>query len=116
MHLVFIGQTGRSSHFKYKDLWKKGKTLSNSGAETDIQTESNSGRQQLHWDLKAGNKYQVACFLFTKSMQDVQCYKSKVKVTLVQALRLCTDHVVYRGSKVIALLFHDSGTIRGIRG
>jgi hypothetical protein len=45
MCLVCIGQTGRSSPFKYKALWKKGKTLSNSGAETDIQNKSNSGRQ-----------------------------------------------------------------------
>jgi len=30
-----------------------------------------------------------------------------VKVTLVQALRLCTDRTAHRGSKAIALLFHD---------
>jgi len=33
--------------------------------------------------------------------------KVKVKVTLVQALRLCTDRTAHRGSRVIALLFHD---------
>ena len=37
----------------------------------------------------------------------------KVKVTLVQALRLCTDHTAHRGSRGIALLFHDHGTRRG---
>jgi hypothetical protein len=57
MYLVFIGQTGSPSPFKYKALWKKGKTLSDSGEGIDIQNESNSGRQQLHWDLKAGNIY-----------------------------------------------------------
>jgi hypothetical protein len=31
----------------------------------------------------------------------------KVKVTLVQALRLCTGRMVVRGSRVIALHFHD---------
>jgi hypothetical protein len=31
----------------------------------------------------------------------------KAKVTLVQTLRLCTDRTAYRGSRVIALLFHD---------
>ena len=31
----------------------------------------------------------------------------KVKVTLVQALRLCTGRTAHRGSRGIALLFHD---------
>jgi hypothetical protein len=37
----------------------------------------------------------------------------KVKVTLVQALRLCTDHTAHRGSRGIALPFHDHSTRRG---
>jgi hypothetical protein len=37
----------------------------------------------------------------------------KVKVTLVQALRLCTDRKAHRGSRGIALLFHDHDTRRG---
>ena len=37
----------------------------------------------------------------------------KVKFTLVQALRLCTGRTAYRGSRGIALLFHDHGTRRG---
>ena len=36
--------------------------------------------------------------------------KVKVKVTLVQALRLCTGRTAYRGSRGIALHFHDHGT------
>ena len=36
-----------------------------------------------------------------------------VKVTLVQALRLCTGRTAHRGSRRIALLFHDHGTRRG---
>ena len=41
----------------------------------------------------------------------------KVKVTLVQALRLCTSRTVHRGSRGIALPFHDHGTRRewGVR-
>ena len=39
--------------------------------------------------------------------------KVKVKVTLVQALRLCTGHTAHRGSRGIALPFHDHGTRRG---
>jgi hypothetical protein len=31
----------------------------------------------------------------------------KVKCTLVQALRLCTGRTAHRGSRGIALLFHD---------
>ena len=37
----------------------------------------------------------------------------KVKVTLVQALRLCTGHMAHRGSRGIAIPFHDHGTRRG---
>jgi len=33
--------------------------------------------------------------------------KVKVKCTLVQALRLCTGRTAHRGSRGIALLFHD---------
>ena len=36
----------------------------------------------------------------------------KVKVTLVQALRLCTGRTAHRGSGGIALPFHDHGTRR----
>jgi len=43
----------------------------------------------------------------------VQQIKLKVKCTLVQALRLCTGRTAHRGSRGIALLFHDRGTRRG---
>ena len=36
----------------------------------------------------------------------------KVKVTLVQALRLCTGRTAHRGCRGIALPFHDHGTRR----
>ena len=39
--------------------------------------------------------------------------KCKVKCILVQALRLCTDRTAHRGSRGIALLFHDHSTRRG---
>ena len=47
------------------------------------------------------------------------CYmykKVKVKVTLVQALRLCTGHTAHRGSRGIALLFYDQRHYKGVRG
>jgi hypothetical protein len=37
----------------------------------------------------------------------------KVKCTVVQALRLCAGRTAYRGSRGIALRFHDHGTRRG---
>jgi hypothetical protein len=37
----------------------------------------------------------------------------KVKVTLVQALRLCAGRTAHRGSRGIALPFHDHGTRSG---
>ena len=43
-----------------------------------------------------------------------QYMKSKVKVTLVQALRLCTGRTAHKGSRGIALPFHDHGTRRGL--
>jgi len=43
-----------------------------------------------------------------------QCIKKvKVKVTLVQALRLCTGRTAHSGSRGIALLFHNHVTRRG---
>ena len=39
--------------------------------------------------------------------------KVKVKCTLAQALRLCTGRRAHRGSRGVALLFHDHDTRRG---
>ena len=39
--------------------------------------------------------------------------KGKVKCPLVQALSLCTGCTAHRGSRGIALLFHDHGTRKG---
>jgi len=49
---------------------------------------------------------------FSQSVE-IPCIKVKVKCTLVQALRLCTGRTAHRGSRGIALLFHDHGTRRG---
>jgi hypothetical protein len=43
----------------------------------------------------------------------INLYKVKAKVTLVQALRLCTGRTAHRGCRGIALLFNDHGTKRG---
>jgi len=41
------------------------------------------------------------------------CILTKVKVTLVQALKLCTGRTAHSGSTGIALLFHDHGIRSG---
>jgi hypothetical protein len=43
----------------------------------------------------------------TETLQEDLCEKVKVKVTLVQALRLCTGRTAHRASIGIVLLFHD---------
>jgi len=48
-----------------------------------------------------------------KTRKIVLNLKRKVKCTLVQALRLCTGRTAHRGSRGIALLFHDHGIRRG---
>jgi len=45
------------------------------------------------------------CFVFNNLLQKIVSFmKVKVKVTLVQALRLCTGRTAHRGSRGIALL------------
>jgi len=56
------------------------------------------------------NKWKITSRLLYAVMW---CHVEKVKCTLVQALRLCTGRTAYRGSRGIALLFHDHGTRRG---
>jgi hypothetical protein len=41
--------------------------------------------------------------------------KVKVKVTLVQTLRLCKDRTAHRGSRGITILFHDQRHQKGVR-
>jgi len=48
----------------------------------------------------------------SKHKHQVGQYKVKVKRTLVQAIRLCTGCTAHRGSRGIALLFHDHGIRR----
>jgi hypothetical protein len=48
-----------------------------------------------------------------RTRQGVCKIKIKIKCTLVQALRLCTGHTAYWGSRGIGLPFHDHGTRRG---
>jgi len=45
--------------------------------------------------------------------RNIPAMNVKVKCTLVQGLRLCKGRMADRGSRGIALLFLDQGTIRG---
>ena len=62
----------------------------------------------------------ICCNCSLESVRNTQlvcifivCLFIKVKCTLVQALMLCTGRTAHRGSRGIALLFHDHGTRRG---
>jgi len=60
------------------------------------------------------NSPSYSFYSITDSCQELQVHGvKKVKCTLVQALRLCTGRTAHRGSRGIALLFHDHGTGRG---
>jgi len=55
-------------------------------------------KDAFYWDMM-----QQLCIIDS----DVVKEHKKVKVTLVQELRLCTGRMAHRGSRGIALLFHD---------
>jgi len=59
------------------------------------------------------HKVKMACCLIMNEENLVSYVVKNVKCTLVQALRLCTDRTPLKGSRDIALLFHDQGTRRG---
>jgi hypothetical protein len=56
---------------------------------------------------------QTPCCQTTPSTEGLIYCKVKVKCTLVQALRLCKGRTAHRGSRGIALPFHDHFTRRG---
>ena len=55
-------------------------------------------------------------FCVTSNTHHSKLIKLNVKCTLVQALRLCTGCTAHRGSRGIALPFHDHGTRWGVWG
>jgi hypothetical protein len=63
----------------------------------------------LSSSINVGN-FLTSCKVYWLASQEGLCsmeYVSKVKVTLLQALRLCTGRTAHRGSRGIALLFYD---------
>ena len=72
-------------------------------------------RQRIGPGGKRWKQYWIRCWRFQESILR-HCYttrRSKVKCTLVQALKLCTGRTAHRGSRGIALLYHDHSTRRG---
>ena len=55
-------------------------------------------------------------YLICIHLRRLKSNKVKVKVTLVQKLRLCTGRTTHSGSRGIALPFHDHDTRRGWAG
>ena len=85
-----------------------------------------AGQTSFSWKIRREERIfapLTICFKMTTMMMKIiiiiiiivkiiKQYKVKVKVTLVQTLRLCTGRTAHRGSRGIALLFHDHGTRR----
>ena len=80
------------------------------------QSPTNTSITDNHYSLVKHGFVLFTVFLFT--LGNSLPYRSpgkkvKVKVTPVQTLRLCTGRTAHRGSRRIALPFHDHGTSRG---
>jgi len=69
----------------------------------------------ISFDLCRIHTCQRTLIEYAEYRRSLTCYwyVTKVKCTLVQALRLCTGRTTHRGSRGIALLSLDHGTRRG---
>jgi len=66
--------------------------------------------------IRCTESFSPPCALYTVDIYSTGPYVHywyKKKCTLVQALRLCIGRMAHRGSRGIALPFHDHGTRRG---
>ena len=70
-------------------------------------------RNACVYDMKKISPVALALIFVDSGVNKWPIGKKKVKVTLVQALRLCTGLTARRGSRSIALPFHDHCTRRG---
>ena len=68
---------------------------------------------EIHYNSPQCTFFQCSFHLCRHSCFSSEQGKGKINCTLVQALRLCTGRKARRGSRGIALLFHDHGTRRG---
>jgi hypothetical protein len=72
--------------------------------------------ESVYWterNASVNTKDRISCLLKFCATEYYWNVKVKVKVTLVQALRPRTGRTALRGSRGIALPFHDHGTRRG---
>ena len=82
---------------------------------------TSSSQRRILWkihtemDSTMKNQRQLSpCHMSSYIFPDINIKRRKmVKVTLVQALRLCTGRKAYRRNRGIARPFHDHGTRRG---
>jgi len=63
--------------------------------------------------LYVNEKFNSNCISWDRTSDLLTSISTKVKCTLVQALRLCTGRTAHKGSRGIALLFFDHDTRRG---
>ena len=73
---------------------------------TDISSRHFSEKEPLQYEILMFGDIPFVMFL-------TWLVKGKVKYILVHALRLCTGRTAHRGSRDIAMPFHDHGTRRG---
>ena len=71
------------------------------------------GLKSSHHSLRSKPIFGIPVKDMLKNVAAPLNLKVKIKVTLVQALRLCTGRTAHRWSRGIVLLFHDHGTRRG---
>ena len=69
--------------------------------------------KSVYCAVQTGSLNKAACTSSLKGYLKPQHLQWHVKCTLVQALRLCTGWTAHRGSRGIALPFHDHSTRRG---
>jgi hypothetical protein len=62
--------------------------------------------------MRSSGTYNYCEYIRGTSLSGYNLFKGKVKCTLDDVLRLCTGRTAHRGSRGIALPFHDRGTRR----
>ena len=111
--IMKIDRKVRVKNFDLKFGFSATKIFISAKFATEVQTTPSIwGRNS--WNYIPNFTFSIPCitqFNYHKTNKWTPLYQ--VKCTLVQALRLCTGRTVRRGSRGIALPFHDHGTRRG---
>ena len=95
---------------------KKRKQWSKRG---NLLVSSSNLRSILLWKYSAPNSRNILLLWQTRIYKCTPCikfcHKVKVKCTLVHELRLCTGRTAHRGSRGIAVLYRNCGSVQGVR-